>query len=139
MRQVDARTGIEWLERDECLRLLAAGDLGRLAVVDGTTPLVFPVNYVLDGGTIVFRTGEGTKLDAGPRGHASFEIDGFDRERRTGWSVLATGRLEEETRADVLDRLRRLPLDPWAGGPRTHWMRLVPDRVTGRRVGATTP
>lgn len=25
-------------------------------------------------------------------------------------------------------------VDPWAGGDKAHWMRLVPDRVTGRRI-----
>ena len=135
MRQVDARTGIEWLEREECLRLLAADTVGRLGVVDGGTPVVLPVNYVVDRGTIVFRTDEGTKLDAGLRDRACFEIDGFDRERRSGWSVLATGRIVEEAAPEVIDRLRGLLLSPWAGGAKAHWLRLVPERVTGRRVG----
>ena len=135
MRTVDARTGLEWLEREECLRLLAADDVGRLGIVAGSTPAIFPVNYVVDGDSIVFRTDEGTKLDAGPRARACFEIDGFDRARRTGWSVVATGRLEEEADAGEVERLGRLDLAPWAGGPKSHWMRLVPDRITGRRIG----
>jgi uncharacterized protein len=63
-------------------------------------------------------------------------VDCFDRIERTGWSVVATGRLEEVTRFDVatFERVRRLDIDPWAGGEKAHWMRLVPDRVTGRRL-----
>ena len=77
MRMVDARTGIEWLDRDECLHLLAGEDVGGLAVVEGRMPVVFPVNYALDGDAVV---------------------------------------------------------EPWAGGDKAHWLRLVPARITGRRV-----
>lgn len=141
MRTVDARTGIEWLDRAECLRLLAADEVGRLAVVSGGAPAIFPVNYRLDGEAIVFRTDPGTKLDDGPRAPACFEIDAFDRDHRSGWSVVVSGRLEEATRytAATLDRVRRLPVDPWAGGEKAHWVRLVPARITGRRVGPPPP
>jgi nitroimidazol reductase NimA-like FMN-containing flavoprotein (pyridoxamine 5'-phosphate oxidase superfamily) len=136
MRQVDARTGIEILDEDECLRLLAADEIGRLAVIAGGAPLIFPVNYVLDGTAIVFRTAPGTKLDAGPRSRASFEVDSFDRERRSGWSVVVAGRLEEVTHYDskTFDRVRHLPIDPWADGDKPHFMRLVTDRMSGRAV-----
>lgn len=137
MKNVDARTGLEWMDRDECLRLLATDVVGRLAVVSGGSPAIFPVNYVLDDETIVFRTDEGTKLRAAERAPACFEVDDIDREHRAGWSVVATGRLEEVTRYDssTLDRIHRLPVDPWAGGDKGHWMRLIPNRITGRRVG----
>lgn len=132
----DLHPRLEVIQRDECLRLLAGDDIGRLAVIAGNTPIVLPVNYALDGETVVFRTDPGTKLDRGPRARASFEVDCFDRQRRAGWSVVATGRLEEVTRYDsaTFDRVKALVVDPWAGGDKTHWMRLVPDRVTGRRV-----
>jgi nitroimidazol reductase NimA-like FMN-containing flavoprotein (pyridoxamine 5'-phosphate oxidase superfamily) len=136
MRFVDSRTGIEVLEREECLTLLGGDVIGRLAVVAGGAALVFPVNYALDGDAIVFRTASGTKLDAASRALASFEIDSFDRETRSGWSVVVTGRLEEATPYDgaMLERVRHLPVEPWAQGEKPHWMRLVPARITGRRV-----
>jgi hypothetical protein len=70
----------------------------------------------------------------------AFEIDAFDRTTRTGWSVIVTGRLEEVTPFDAttLDRVSNLPVEPWAGGDKPHWMRLVPSRVSGRRIGADT-
>jgi uncharacterized protein len=137
MKSVDTRTGIEWIDVDECLRLLAADEIGRLAIVVGHAPAVFPVNYALDGDTIVFRTDEGTKLAAGPRAPACFEIDSFDREHRTGWSVVAYGRLEEVTKysGPALAPVQQLSVSPWASGDKTHWMRLIPERITGRRVG----
>jgi uncharacterized protein len=127
---------VEVLDRETCLELLAADDIGRLAVVAGGAPLVVPVNYALDGEAVVFRTDPGAELDQGPRARAAFEIDRFDRERRTGWSVVATGRLGEVTAYDAAahERVRRLAVDPWAGGDKAHWMRLVPDRLTGRRI-----
>ena len=138
MKSVDARTGIEWIDRDACLRLLAGEEVGRLAVVTGGSPAIFPINYVLDGETIVFRTDEGTKLRAEGRAPACFEIDEIDREHHTGWSVTAFGRLEEITKYDAptMERVRRLPIDPWAGGDKAHWMRLIPDRITGRQIGS---
>jgi uncharacterized protein len=129
------------LDRDQCLRLLADDEIGRLAVIAGNTPVIFPVNYALDGDTIVFRTDPGTKLAHGPRGRASFEVDRLDRAGRAGWSVVATGRLEEVTHYDAATfaRVHRLAIDPWAGGDKLHWMRLVPDRITGRRVERDSP
>lgn len=137
MRTIDARTGLERIDRDECLELLAGDVVGRLAVASGGAADIFPVNYVLDGETVVFRTDPGTKLDATGRAQASFEIDRIDREHRTGWSVVASGRLEEVTRysSRTLARLRELPVDPWAGGDKAHYVRLIPSRITGRRVG----
>jgi uncharacterized protein len=128
--------GLRVLDRDQCLRLLAGAEIGRLAVIAGNTPAIFPVNYALDGETIVFRTDPGTKLAHGPQARASFEVDSIDPARRTGWSVVAAGRLDEVTHYDAatFDRVRRLAIEPWAGGDKVHWMRLVPDRVTGRRI-----
>jgi nitroimidazol reductase NimA-like FMN-containing flavoprotein (pyridoxamine 5'-phosphate oxidase superfamily) len=102
---------------------------------------VFPVNYALDGETIVFRPDPGTKRDLAARGPVAFEIDSVDRDARRGWSVVVVGRVEEVTHYDAatLDRVTRLAIEPWAAGPKPHWMRLVPTRITGRRVGATAP
>jgi len=136
MKYADARTGIEVITRDECYALLREEPIGRLAIVHGGAPHVFPVNYAIDGDDVVFRTDRGSKLDVGPHAPACFEIDRFDSATRSGWDVVVSGRLEEITRFDG-ERLRRvaaLPIDPWADGERAHWMRLVPRDVTGRRV-----
>jgi uncharacterized protein len=139
-RTIDARTGLEIIEPDECRRLLAADEVGRLAIVDGGSPALFPVNYALDGDAIVFRTAPGTKLSEGTRGRVAFEVDDFDREARTGWSVIVVGRLEEVTEYDsrTLERVTSLPVEPWTGGEKSHWMRLVPSRISGRRIAPDT-
>jgi len=71
--------GARWqeLSKSECFALLAQESLGRVAVVDDQGPVIFPVNFALDRHMVVFRTDEGTKLDAAARGsRVAFEIDG---------------------------------------------------------------
>src|SRR5687768_11832620 len=97
MERSNGKTELGWIHQEECERLLAEDVVGRLAVVVGDTPIIFPVNYVLDGHDIIFRTDAGTKLEFGPRAPASFEVDSIDRATHSGWSVVATGRLEEVT------------------------------------------
>jgi nitroimidazol reductase NimA-like FMN-containing flavoprotein (pyridoxamine 5'-phosphate oxidase superfamily) len=137
MRMIDSRTGLESLDRDECLTLLAGEEVGRLAVVVGDTPVIVPVNYRMDGDTLLFRSDDGTKVTHGVRGQVAFEIDHFDRARQAGWSVVVTGRLEEAggDGPGATDRVQRSGVYPWVGGDKAHLMRLVPDHVTGRRVG----
>lgn len=130
MKAVD-RTGIEVIDADACFRLLRGRRVGRLGIVVGGEPLILPVNYAVAGETIVFRSAPGSKLDMGPRAPACFEVDEFDESMRAGWSVLVAGRLEEIG----ADEAGPSGVTPWAPGERDHWMRLVPRRVTGRRVG----
>src|SRR4051794_27593186 len=105
---IDRRTGLEVLDHDECVALLERSSLTRIAVVIGEQPLVFPVNFTLDGDAVVFRTDPGTKLYAARDGRVAFECDGVDAVYHTGWSVLGTGRAEEIVNEAELERLARL-------------------------------
>ncbi len=131
----DARSGLEVLERWDCLQLLAAGEVGRIGVLEGGQPLVLPVNYAVDGDDIVICSNEGSKVDAARGGPACFEIDGIDPDRRTGWSVVVRGHLEIVTDFDAVlrDRIAELA-DSWIGS-RSHVLRLRSEIITGRRVG----
>jgi nitroimidazol reductase NimA-like FMN-containing flavoprotein (pyridoxamine 5'-phosphate oxidase superfamily) len=131
---IDRRTGLEVLDRDECVALLERSSLTRIAVVIGEQPLVFPVNFTLDGDAVVFRTDPGTKLHAARNGPVSFECDGVDGVYHTGWSVLGTGRAEEVVNEAELERLARLPLGPWCPGHKSTWVRIRPRMLTGRRI-----
>jgi uncharacterized protein len=126
--------GLEMLSEAECHDLLAHHSVGRVAVTVGGLPAVFPVNYVIVDGDIVFKTGEGTKLAAALR-HAvvAFQVDEIDRLYHEGWSVLAVGTAEVVTDPDDLDP-DQLPLAPWAGGTRSHVVRIRPELVSGRRI-----
>lgn len=139
MRSVSVRSGVEVLDEAECRRLLAQDIVGRIAVVVGRAPVVLPVNYALDGDAIVVRTMPGSKLDAG-RGPAAFEIDGFDRTTRSGWSVLVSGRLEEVTELEAEDwkRVSALAVEPWAAGRREQLLRLRPSHIGGRVIRPST-
>jgi nitroimidazol reductase NimA-like FMN-containing flavoprotein (pyridoxamine 5'-phosphate oxidase superfamily) len=122
---------LEELTRDECLALLASAPIGRVAVAQGdAAPLVVPVNFVVDGDVIVFRTDAGAKLTGLQAGPISFEVDDADPFRNLGWSVLVRGTATIATPAEV----EHLDLAPWVGGPKPHWVRLPTTDMTGRRV-----
>ena len=123
MRTVSRHSGIEVLGFEECKKLLAQDVIGRLAVVIGATPMIFPVNYTLDNNSILVRTMAGSRLDVGV-GVAAFEVDSFDRSKQSGWSVLATGHLEELPPAEVEEMERLQPVTSWAPGDRDVWLRL---------------
>src|SRR4051794_31296081 len=110
--EIDPRTGLEVLDRNECWALIGTGGLGRIAVVTEHWPLVFPVNYTLDGEAVVFRSDAGTKVHAARNGPVAFECDGVDSVYHTGWSVLITGIADEVVNEAELARLARLPLGP---------------------------
>ena len=134
MTQIDPMSGLEVLDRAECLTLLGHSSLGRLAVVVDGMPLVFPVNFTLDRGAIVMRTDPGTKLYGARHGPVAFECDGVDIVYHTGWSVLATGTAEEVRNAAELAELARLPLGLWCPGPKATWLRIHPANLSGRRI-----
>src|SRR5215469_11847954 len=114
------------LSKSECFGLLAHEHLGRVAFVDALGPIVVPVNFVLDRHMVVFRTDEGTTLDAVCRGsRVAFEIDGADVAARTGWSVVTRGEAIEVTDPGELARLRKLPLYPWAPGAKARYARIL--------------
>jgi nitroimidazol reductase NimA-like FMN-containing flavoprotein (pyridoxamine 5'-phosphate oxidase superfamily) len=86
---------------------------------------------------VVFRTDEGTKQDAAARGtRVAFEIDGTDEAARTGWSVVVRGEAVEVTDPAELARLRKLRLSPWAPGAKSRYVRILPAKLTGRRIWA---
>ena len=126
---------IEVLTRDECLRLAATRSVGRLAVVEDRQPMIFPVNYVVDGDAVVLRTGAGTKLWAATRAPVAFEIDDIGDDE--AWSVMIAGIAEEITlldEASVVERLDRLPLHPLAPGDKPYVLRIASLDISGRRV-----
>jgi nitroimidazol reductase NimA-like FMN-containing flavoprotein (pyridoxamine 5'-phosphate oxidase superfamily) len=130
---------LDELSPAECWELLATQPIGRVAVIVGHYPLVFPVNYAVDDKTIVYRTGAGTKLHSVHRSNVTFEVDEIDTEGRTGWSVMVKGvahelSLKRDRRA--ISRAELTGAAPWAPGDREHVIRIVADQVTGRRIRA---
>jgi nitroimidazol reductase NimA-like FMN-containing flavoprotein (pyridoxamine 5'-phosphate oxidase superfamily) len=131
------RFGTTVLEVNECWDLLRDAEVGRLAISIADLPDVFPINYVVDHGTVVFRTAEGTKLAGAVLGRAvAFEIDGFDREAGEAWSVVIKGHAVEIERMQELFDALDLPLFPWSASPKHRFVRIEPSEVTGRRFEA---
>jgi uncharacterized protein len=130
------RNGMEVLSKAECLSRLGATGLGRIAVVNGTEPVIFPVNYATYHGGIVFRTGPGAKLAAAARRAVlAFEVDGFDAVYHTGWSVLIVGPARVVTDAAELRAVTLLPLSRWApASGREAIVHLRTHRMSGRQI-----
>ncbi|MCB1000098.1 MAG: pyridoxamine 5'-phosphate oxidase family protein [Acidimicrobiales bacterium] len=135
---IDPYSGMLVLGTDECWQLFRSAEVGRLAVSISNHPDIFPLNYVVDGESIVFRTAPGTKLAAAVLGTAvAFETDGYDPEAGDAWSVVLKGHAEQIEGWLDKDRAERLPLFPWNAAPKFEFVRIVPDELTGRRFHVT--
>ena len=131
---IAATPGMEVLEPHECWQLVRSAEVGRLAIAIMNQPDIFPVNYVVDHGSVVFRTAEGTKLAASTLGSSvAFEVDGYEPDKGEAWSVVLKGRAVEIERLDDLLEATDLPLFPWHASPKPRFVRVDPVSVTGRR------
>ena len=122
---------VQELDEVQAWEFLTAHRIGRLAIVIGGEPDIFPVNYVVYGQSLVFRTAEGCKLLAASLGgRMACQVDEWTHEGAV--SVLAHGTphvMEGEERESATS----LELDPWVPTHKEHWVRLEVDEVTGRR------
>ncbi|QDW29750.1 pyridoxamine 5'-phosphate oxidase family protein [Arthrobacter sp. KBS0702] len=128
------------LSIDQCWVLLDSEVVGRIALIVDGHPEVFPVNFVLQRRSIVFRTAGGTKLwGAITAKPVAFEIDGYDAHEQTAWSVVARGEaelIEDQADKDAVDDLL---LEPWQPGEKNYYVRLAPKALTGRRFKVNNP
>ncbi|WP_241002293.1 pyridoxamine 5'-phosphate oxidase family protein [Streptomyces sp. CB01881] len=124
------------LTEPECWSLIGTHGVGRVGLPVQPGPAVYPVNYAVTEGTIVYRTaarGSAAPADGSP---VSFQVDHIDDHLSRGWSVLVLGEAHHVDDSDEAERLSQLPgTTPWAGGDRPLWVRIRPDEITGRRLG----
>lgn len=129
--------GLEILSEQECRNLLAGSLLGRIVFTDRALPAIQPVNFLVSGGDVIIRTSSGSKLAAAARNAVvAFEVDQFDADARTGWSVVVVGHARVVSENGALSRLRSLPLDSWVPGERDHYIAITPELISGRRIPA---
>lgn len=123
---------VSTLSEEACWNLLSRRELGRLAVCVNGKPDIFPVNYVIDGPRLLFRTAPGSKLnELSENPYVAFEVDEYDETYAA--SVVVKGvakRLELQREIDAADAL---PLTPWIPTLKYRWVRIAAVSVTGRR------
>jgi nitroimidazol reductase NimA-like FMN-containing flavoprotein (pyridoxamine 5'-phosphate oxidase superfamily) len=139
-------TVVELLDEAECLRLISAGGVGRIGYTGRFGPTVVPVNYALHEGTIVFRTGQhspmGEDLRTGiehAESKVAFEIDEISPATREGWSILVQGGAHPVDSATERASVLQSGVEPWAGGEKELFVRVIPTRITGRRICRAGP
>ena len=125
------------LSREDCARLLRACVAGRVAIGTPTGPHIVPVNYAVNGESILIRTTAYSLLGTYGRGaQLCFEVDQFDYELERGWSVVVRGRAAFVSDQDELAELARSwEPRPWAEGQRNLIVRIPWTEVTGRQLG----
>jgi len=120
---------------DECFDLLEPGGVGRVGFASADGIMMLPVNFAVSGKTIVFRTAPDSLLALYATGHLSFEADQIDEALREGWSVLVHGHAHTVTSERDVRRIDEgTDLEPWAAGARDVYVRIVPTKITGRRI-----
>ena len=122
------------LGEDECWSLLSSLSLGRFVTCLDGRPEIFPVNFVTQRPTVLFRTAEGTKLfGAATHPFVAFEADYHDAPLTYGWSVIIKGRAHVlSANADILDA-EEAPLRQWIATLKPLYVRVIPLEITGRR------
>jgi uncharacterized protein len=132
------RAGLEILHLSDCFLLLESVPLGRIGFVARGEVVILPVNFLVDGQDIVFRTAAGSKLCAAEVGHyVGFEADSYDAAAETGWSVVVNGLAEIVESDEEAARLDTLGLSSWGSGDSGRvWVRIRPSSITGRRIAA---
>jgi uncharacterized protein len=136
----DEKPAVEELSESTCWELLRTTSVGRLAVWVDDHPDIFPLNYAVDHGTVVFRSRAGTKVSGAlSDSPVALEADGYDAENAAAWSVVIRGHAEEiKGGPDLLDTID-LPLFPWQAGDKGRFIRIVPTTVSGRRFPVADP
>ena len=120
------------LDEDESWQLLSRHEVGRLATTAGGILDIFPITYVVDNQSIVFRTGPGTKLvELTINDQVVFEIDHYDE--REGYSVIVHGTAEQLDSIADIDYAQTLPLPSLFPTERPRYVRINPTRVSGRK------
>jgi uncharacterized protein len=135
----DEKWTVDELSESACWELLRTTSVGRLAVWVEDHPDIFPLNYAVDHGTVVFRSRTGTKLSAAlPDSPVALEADGYDAEKGDAWSVVIRGNAEEIKGQDLMDTID-LPLFPWQAGDKPRFIRIIPTITSGRRFPVADP
>lgn len=124
----------------DCWKYLQTVSIGRIALINRDVPEIFPVNFVPNYGTVLFRTGPGTKHDALHEGAMiALEADGFNRYGTTAWSVILKGNPQFLTQPEDIQEAVDAGLSPWQPGAKDILVRVTPTEISGRRFVISPP
>ena len=125
------------LDQEECWAALRADEFARLAYRLGDELDLVPLNYAVDGDTLLFRTAEGSKLlGIVMNPDVVLEIDTYDEDSAQSVVVHGTARLLEE---DEAHRAETTSLRPWLATLKYNVVEIAPVRITGRRFALSRP
>jgi uncharacterized protein len=120
---------------DDCMVGLRSCTVGRIAVTDRALPAIVPVNYVVTGSRVIFRTEPGGMLARACAGNVvAFEVDDVDRNGRSGWSVLVVG-MAELLEGSPAIRASETGLVAAVGGERDQFVAITIGELSGRVIG----
>src|SRR5260370_32885897 len=109
------------LSEDESWSLLSSVSLGRLVTILGGQPEIFPVNFVTQRRTVLFRTAQGTKLfSAVMSGGVAFEAD--DHTPAEGGSGIVKGRAHMRSANGRILEAEGASLLPWTATVKAHYV-----------------
>lgn len=136
----DATMAMELLNVSQCWAFVRSAEVARVAVCSDGQPEIFPINYVVDRGSVVFRSAPGTKLAALANDQrVAFEVDGFDPEAGQAWSVVIKGDGTKIVHPPAVLEAAELPLFPWQAAPKPVFVRIEPTEVSGRQFRVINP
>ncbi|MDL5351401.1 pyridoxamine 5'-phosphate oxidase family protein [Microbacterium sp. zg-YB36] len=119
------------LSDQECWDKLAQQELGRIVTHVHDVMDIFPVNYVVADGAILFRTAPGSKLfELSVNDEVLFQVD--DHTDVDAWSVVARGRARVLDTSDEVRAADALALRPWVPTLKYHYVRIDPHVLSGR-------
>ena len=137
MTELWFRGQLQEMRRDECLQLVGSKPVGRIGYCSARGAIILPVNHAVIAGDIVVRvdpSGETARYlhEHGHGAPLSYQVDELDDRSQAGWSVLVTGTARAAD-PEALFSLTDRPV-PWPAGGYWEYVRIHPDRVTGRRL-----
>lgn len=125
------------LTTEECWDFLRSREFGRLAFHLADQVHITPINYAVDGDTLLFRTSEGSKLLAVVMNpDIAFETDHYDEESAT--SVILRGTARQLDEHDE-HRAENVPLRPWVPTLKYNVVEITPTEISGRRFDLERP
>lgn len=120
------------LDEREAWNLLSSVSLGRLVTSFGGQLEIFPVNFVVQNGTLLFRTAEGTKLFTTVMNEkVLFEAD--DHTTTEGWSAIVRGTAHMLSSAEDIREADQAVLMPWVPTEKLRYVRITPTEISARR------